>query len=72
MNLQQMINRLRDEADMYSPLPSAYRTRRQSREDKRVESVLRFLIRILIIIDSDLPLEDKIRNIISCILSLNQ
>ena len=67
MNLQTVINRLQDEADMYTPLPSAFRTRRQSREDKLVEKVLRFIVKILIILDSDSPLEDKIQEIVGCI-----
>ena len=67
MNLQTVINRLQDEADMYTPLPSAFRTRRQSREDQLVEKVLRFIVKILIILDSDSPLEDKIQEIVGCI-----
>ena len=65
MNLQTVIDRLRDEADMYTPLPSAFRTRRQSREDRLIESVLRFMIRILTIIDSNQPLDEKIREIVA-------
>ena len=71
MNLQQVIDRLRDEADMYTPLPSAFRTRRQSREDRIVEKVLRFIVRILTIIDNNSPLEDKIQEIIGCVNFLN-
>ena len=65
MQLSTMINRLRDEADMYSPLPSAFSTRRQSRQDKLIESVLRFVIHILTILDSNQPMEEKIREIIA-------
>ena len=71
MNLQVVIDRLRDEADMYTPLPSAFRTRRQSREDRLIEKVLRFIIRILTILDSNSPLDDKIHEIIGCINFLN-
>ena len=71
MNLQLVIDRLRDEADMYTPLPSAFRTRRQSREDRLVEKVLRFTIKILIILDSPSPLDEKIQEIIGCINFLN-
>ena len=67
MRLSTMINRLRDEADMYTPLPSAFRTRQQSRQDKLIESVLRFVIHILTIIDSNQPLEEKIIEIIAYI-----
>ena len=62
-----MISRLQDHADLYTPLPSAFRTRRQSRQDQLIEKVLRFIIRILIILDSNQPFEEKIKEIIACI-----
>ena len=62
-----MISRLQDQADLYTPLPSAFRTRRQSRQDQLIEKVLRFIIRILIILDSNQPFEEKIKEIIACI-----
>ena len=65
MNLQDLISRLRNEADMYSPLPSAFRNRRQRREDRIIERVLRFLIIILEIIDSNASSEDKISEIVA-------
>ena len=65
MNLQEVIERLRSEADMYSPMPSAFRTRRQRREDRLIERVLNFLIAILLILDSNTPLEDKVQEIIA-------
>ena len=67
MNLTEIIDRLSDQADLYTPLPSAFRTRRQSREDRLVEKVLRFIIKILIILDSNSSLDDKIQEIIACI-----
>ena len=67
MHLQTMIDRLRDQADLHTPLPSAFSNRRQSRQDKMIESVLRFLIRILLIIDSNQPLEEKIKEILAII-----
>ena len=65
MNLQELITRLRDEADMYSPLPSAFRNRRQRREDKLIERVLRFLITILEILDNNSSCDDKISEIVA-------
>ena len=65
MNLQDIIERLQSEADMYSPMPSAFRTRRQRREDRFIERVLNFLIIILNILDSNTPLEDKIQEIVA-------
>ena len=67
MQLAEMISRLQDQADLYTPLPSAFRTRRQSRQDQLIEKVLRFIIRILIILDSNQPFEEKIKEIIACI-----
>ena len=65
MNLQDVIDRLRSEADMYSPLPSAFRNRRQRREDRLIERVLNFLITILHILDSNSSLEGKIQEIVA-------
>ena len=65
MTLQDIIERLQTEADMYSPMPSAFRTRRQRREDRLIERVLNFLIIILNILDSNSPLEDKIQEIVA-------
>ena len=67
MQLADVIERLEDQADLYSPLPSAFRSRRQSREDRLIEKVLRFLIKILLILDSNQSLDDKIQEIIACI-----
>ena len=71
MQLADVIARLEDQADLYTPLPSAFRTRRQSREDRLIEKVLRFIIKILIILDSNQNLEDKIKEIIACIAFLD-
>ena len=65
MNLRDIIDRLQSEADMYSPMPSAFQTRRQRREDRLVERVLNFLITILLILDSNSSLEDKIQEIVA-------
>ena len=65
MQLQELIERLRDQADLYTPLPSAFRTRRQSREDRLIERVLRFVIRILEIIDSNSSPDDIVSDIIA-------
>ena len=67
MNLTDIIDRLTDQADLHTPLPSAFRTRRQSREDRIVEKVLRFIIKILIILDSNSSVDDKIQEILACI-----
>ena len=65
MQLSEIIEKLNDQADLYTPLPSAFRTRRQSREDSAVEKVLRFIVRILLILDSDASIDDKIEQIIA-------
>ena len=67
MQLSDVIEHLRDQADLYTPLPSAFRTRRQSREDRLIERVLRFIIRILEIIDSNSSLDTIVVDIINCI-----
>ena len=67
MQLSEIIERLRDQADLHTPLPSAFRTRRQSREDRLIERVLRFIIRILEIIDSNTSLDTIVIDIINCI-----
>ena len=67
MQLSEIIERLRDQADLHTPLPSAFRTRRQSREDHLIERVLRFIIRILEIIDSNTSLDTIVIDIINCI-----
>ena len=64
MRLDAVIERLRDQADLYSPLPSAFRTRRQSREDLLIERVLRFIILILEIIENSTSLDDIVSSII--------
>ena len=67
MQLREIIDRLRDQADLYTPLPSAFRTRRQSREDRLIERVLRFIIRILEILDTNTSLDDIVTDVIGCI-----
>ena len=67
MQLSEIIERLRDQADLYTPLPSAFRTRRQSREDRLIERVLRFIIRILEILDNNTSLDDIVTDVINCI-----
>ena len=67
MNLAEIIERLSDQADLHTPLPSAFRTRRQSREDRIIEKVLRFIVKILIILDSNSSLDDKIQEILGSI-----
>ena len=64
MQLEELIERLRNQADLYTPLPSAFRTRRQSREDRIIERVLRFIILILEIINSNSSLDDIVTEII--------
>ena len=64
MNLDDIIEQLRDQADLYTPLPSAFRTRRQSREDRLIERVLRFIIIILEIINDSTSLDDIVSSII--------
>ena len=63
MTLRDIIDRLQSEADMYSPMPSAFRTRRQRREDRRIERVLNFLIDILTILDTNTPSRTKSRRL---------
>ena len=72
MRLEEIIEHLRDQADLYNPLPSAFRTRRQSREDRLIERVLRFIIVILEIINNNNSLEDIVSSIVGRINFLDE
>ena len=72
MRLEEIIEHLRDQADLYTPLPSAFRTRRQSREDRLIERVLRFIIVILEIINNNNSLEDIVSSIVGRINFLDE
>ena len=72
MRLEDIIEPLRDQADLYTPLPSAFRTRRQSREDRLIERVLRFIIVILEIINNNNSLEDIVSSIVGRINFLDE
>ena len=72
MNLDDIIDRLRNEVDMYSPMPSSFRTRRQRREDRCTERILNFLITVLSILNTQSSLDNKVEEIIARIAFLDE